>query len=106
MRIFEEPGDDRLTLSLRGIFDETSCPRIEARMDEIMARDAERIVFDMSGVGYISSTGIRTLIVVHKKCRKNGKRFLLTGMSENVKEILSATGILPLFTEEGGGGPT
>ena len=102
MKIFEDLRGDELTLSMHGIFDESTCPHIEDKISEVMGWNVRTVFLDMNNVKYISSAGIRILIIAHKKAVKNGKTLVISGMSEKVKEILETVGILPLFGSRGG----
>ncbi|MFC1548646.1 STAS domain-containing protein [Candidatus Omnitrophota bacterium] len=103
MTIIEQLEEGILTLFLNGNFDETSSPAVEEKVELALVEDIDGICFDMKGVEYISSAGIRVLIVSHKKAIKTGKKILVGEMSEKVKDILDVVGILPLFGAEGGG---
>ena len=98
MDIRKEVKEGELFLSLDGSFDETSSPDIEDELEDIMSGEANTINIDLSGVRYISSAGIRVLIIAHKRAVKSGKKIKIVGMSEKVNEILGTVGILSLFS--------
>lgn len=102
MKIFEKLTGSELTLILNGTFDESSCPSIDSKISEVMGWEIKKILLNMAGVDYISSLGIRTLIIAHKNSIKSGKELLLAEMSEKVREILSEMGMLSLFAVSGG----
>jgi anti-anti-sigma factor len=102
MKMNERLEGDALTISLEGNFDEFSSPLIEEKIGKELEEQAEKLLLDLSGVGYISSAGIRVLILAHKAAVKKNKDFLVVNMSEKVKEVLEMVGILPLVTVQGG----
>ena len=53
------------TFIICGRIDTLTAPELEAKFREIEA-DAEKVVFDMTEVDYISSAGMRTIIYVQK----------------------------------------
>lgn len=56
------------------------------------------IVFDMSGVDFISSAGLRVLIDTQKTCKRfNRGRVVLANVPERIYEALDLAGFLPLF---------
>lgn len=97
MKITENYNGKELTLLLDGNFDEMSSPEIEEKIDEALTKDITTITFDMSNVHYISSVGIKVLIVAHKKAVKLGKKIHIGKMSGKVRDIIEVVGILPLF---------
>ena len=52
------------------------------------------MVFDITNVDYISSIGIRSLLKLDKALRATGQKPIVTGMTSNVRDILSVTGLL------------
>jgi anti-sigma B factor antagonist/stage II sporulation protein AA (anti-sigma F factor antagonist) len=101
MKITEHADGEDLALILEGDLDESSSHKAEEKIKEALAQDAKNICLDMKGVHYVSSVGIRVLILAHKKAVKLGKKIILTKMSPKVKEILETVGILPLFAASG-----
>lgn len=100
MNIREHLSEGELTLSLSGTFDESTCSSVEKRVDELLERDVKTISFDMENVGYISSAGIRVLILAYKRATKWGKKVTLGKMSSKVRDIIESVGIMPLFTKQ------
>jgi anti-sigma B factor antagonist len=57
-----------------------------------------KIVFDMSGVDYISSAGLRVMIDVQKTCRRwNRGEVVLACVPQRIREALDLAGFVPLF---------
>ena len=101
MKIREYFKEEDFILSLEGDFDETSSPGVEEKLEQVLSRNIKSICFDLSNVPYISSAGIRVLIIAYKKAAKSGKKVLMGGMSDRVREVLETVGILPLFAAGG-----
>ena len=58
-----------------------------AKGDEILEQ-AEKLVLDMSKVSYLSSAGIRIIVRLFKKAKKQGKEFTVAGAVGMVKTVL------------------
>ena len=56
-----------------------------------------RMALNMSGVAYIDSSGIATLIEVLKKARDSKKDFILFGLGARVYDVLKLTNLLGVF---------
>jgi anti-sigma B factor antagonist len=52
----------------------------------------ETLILDFKEVDYISSAGLRIIIVVQKKITADGKRLELINMNETVKNVFDITG--------------
>jgi len=101
MRITENLDGRNLTLTLEGDLDSASSPGVERKMEEVLDLNIESLDLDLGKVRYISSIGVRVLVIAYKKAMKGEKKISITGMSGKVREILDEVGILPLFTAKG-----
>ncbi len=59
----------------------------------------ENLIFDFSEVKYISSAGLRVLLVTHKKMLTQGK-MVIRKVNDIVSDILDVTGFSELFEVE------
>ncbi|MDB9516921.1 STAS domain-containing protein [Roseofilum reptotaenium CS-1145] len=64
---------------------------------------APRILLNMTEVSFMSSAGLRTLLVLHRKAaEKNIDEqkipIILVGLSEEIRDTMSITGFLDFFT--------
>lgn len=94
-------GNKNVILFLSGTLDETTAFMAEKELNDTVSGEAENITLDLSNVIYISSIGIRSLIVAHKKAIKYGKKLVIDNLSPKAREILSTVGILQLFSVKG-----
>ena len=53
---------------------------------------------DLSGVGFLDSTGIRALLTAHRVATEHGSVFLLTGAAGTVREVLEIVDVYDLLT--------
>jgi anti-sigma B factor antagonist len=59
---------------------------------------AERpVILDMSRVTYMSSAGLRVLLTTYRQARSSNARLVLSGLSEDLRDIMAATGFLDFF---------
>ncbi len=47
------------------------------------------VALDMSAVDFLSSIGLRALMVAHKRCQANGARLVLFALTPVVREVFS-----------------
>ncbi|KJJ83232.1 anti-sigma factor antagonist [Candidatus Omnitrophus magneticus] len=101
IKIIERPsGNGSLTIYLDGNIDEATSPILEKEVEKIIVKNFNNIYFDLNKVNYISSLGIRVLIVAYKKGVKLGKIVAIKEISAKAKEILEVVGVLPLLTSQ------
>jgi anti-anti-sigma factor len=97
MEILGETRGLVLVLTPLSRLDSNSSPQFEARAMAEIASGARRLVIDLGRVEYISSAGLRALLVVAKKLKEPGSRLVLCGMAPAVKQIFALAGFLRIF---------
>ncbi len=65
-------------------------------LPEIQAES--KILLDMSAVEYMSSAGLRMLLSMYRQVKGNNGRIALSGLSEEIQDLMSATGFLSHFS--------
>ncbi|MFZ4814071.1 MAG: STAS domain-containing protein [Phototrophicaceae bacterium] len=75
---------------------DTSNPAYDRVATMIQPRD--RVLLDMSSVSYMSSAGIRTLLLLYRGITSNGGRVVLVGLNEYLRDTLDITGFLEFFS--------
>jgi len=89
--------DGELLWTLRGRLDAGNCRHLEEELQEALHRGDHRIALDMAEVPYMSSAGIRSLLLCAKTLKGLGGTFSLRRASPFVAEILDMTGMTALF---------
>ncbi|MEU6865997.1 STAS domain-containing protein [Streptomyces sp. NPDC046876] len=62
-----------------------------------VVREGRPLRIDLTAVTYVSSAGLRTLLVVYREAQHAGVAVTLYGVSEEVRFVMSATGFLDFF---------
>ena len=89
--------DDILNVSLTGRLDTITSPGLLALYKEAEAKGKiTSICVDMKNLEYISSAGLRVLMIM-RKALADGKNFSLINMNENVTNIIETTGFDTIF---------
>lgn len=91
MEIHERTTGEVTVLALEGRFDAPSAPEAEQAFRRVTEAGACRIVLDLSGVEYISSGGLRAIIVLLKTLDRAGGRLVLCCLSPFVAEVFEIT---------------
>ncbi len=88
---------DAAVFTLTGRLDTTSSPVLEKDLLAVL-RERRNVVLDFAGVSYISSAGLRTLLIAQKTAGKNSVLMRLRAVSPDMMEILKMTGFDTLLT--------
>ena len=86
------------TIEVAGRLDTITAPVLEKTVNENVD-GTQTLILDFKGLEYISSAGLRVLLGAQKKMQKNGS-MKLTGVCEDVMEVLEMTGFADILTIE------
>ena len=84
----------RHTLVLTGELDLASATTLEARVAELCADGASEVVLDLSGLTFIDSTGLRTILAGMKLCEEHQRGFWLIPGPSAVQRLFELSGLL------------
>lgn len=98
MDITQERDGDVVVVRLAGRLDSSAAPAAEERLTSAVAGEAPRVAIDMSQLSYVSSAGLRVLLVVGKKVQQAKGKLALGGLGANVRDVFTATGFDTILT--------
>ena len=76
-----------LTVSLGGRLDNDTVAIFDKTIEEVFESRPKVLVFEMSGLNYISSVGIRSLFNVQKAMSFTGSEIRFVGLQPSVKKV-------------------
>lgn len=98
MNITEKKQNNWLVLALTDRLDTQTAPELEqAAMGKL--GDGVKIALDLTELQYISSAGLRVLLMIMKKSKAAGGKAALVGVGGMVGEILEESGIDTFFEQ-------
>jgi anti-sigma B factor antagonist len=81
-----------------GRIDSQTAPQLDEAFRKITDAGRFRIVFDMSGVEFVSSAALRAMINAQKTCKRwNRGQVVLASAPQRIYDTLDLAGFLPLF---------
>jgi anti-anti-sigma factor len=86
-----------LTISISGELDTISATDAEQQFREAAPDMSKTITIDLSQLNYISSSGLRFLLGVHKAASSAGGKLHVEGLNSMVAKIFALTGFDKLF---------
>ena len=89
-RVESELKDGVFSVSIQGRMDTITAPELLKQFQEAEG-EVSAIRVDVSRMAYVSSAGLRVLLMMYKSL-KNKDNFEMTGVSDDVREILETTG--------------
>ena len=83
--------------ALRGRLDAVSAPELEERLNAWLNEPAANLVFDLSGLDYISSAGLRVFLTAAKKIKSRNGKLGMSQLKPNVQEVFTISGFIALI---------
>lgn len=90
MLITKEKTDNTIVLRVEGKIDTLTSPELEQAIADTY-EDCGKLVIDLSKVDYISSAGLRVIVVANREMEKHDG-LIIRNLSKNVKNVLTITG--------------
>jgi anti-anti-sigma factor len=88
---------------ITGRLDSGTSPAFEAQVLPVIRPEANRVVLDFTGVDYVSSAGLRVVLLVAKQTRATQGAFAIFGMAKSIHHVFQMSGfarIIALFDTE------
>ena len=96
MTIDSKLNGTELTLSLDGRLDSSTA----FQLDDVVKKHIDgvtKLTFDFASLNYLSSAGLRVLLMAQKTMNKQGSMELIH-VNESVRDVLALTGMLDILT--------
>lgn len=81
---------------ISGEIDSKTAPQAQAELMPVTEK-YNKLVLDMSNVTFLSSAGLRTLLLLYRQTTAKNGKVVLVGLSEEIKDTMSMTGFLKFF---------
>lgn len=98
MKISEQIIDSVLILSPDGRLDNNTSTDMEKSLGNQIEVGQLHIIVDFQDLIYISSAGLRILLMIAKKIKNLDGRIVLCNLSENIKDVFSVSGFDQIFS--------
>ena len=97
MQIYTSKEGNNLVIEVKGRLDAVTSPKLEEECQALIDQGEKAIVMDLGGVDYISSAGLRTILILARKLNGSGGQIRFCGLKGMVQEVFSISGFTSLF---------
>lgn len=84
-------------VSVKGRIDAVTAPEFEKGLSALMAGGDTTLVLDFSGLEYISSAGLRSILSMAKQLKAKEGKMLFAGLQGPVKDVFKISGFGSIF---------
>ena len=88
---------DVTSVELEGSIDGKTAPQIREELSAAL-RQVQNLIIDMSRVDYLSSAGLRLLLMLFREITARKGKLVLLRVSPEIRTVMSHTGFLNFFT--------
>lgn len=92
----EQQGATR-TLALSGRLDTDTSADVELTLQDLLAAGDRNFLIDLTGIGYVSSAGLRVLLATAKQLEGGKGSLRLCGLNPSVRQVFDVAGFSKLF---------
>ena len=96
--IIREDRQDQVLLRCSGRLDATSTDHLADYMERLVREGNYHVALDLTHIEYLSSAGIRVLVMQYKNLQALNGMFYITESSENVAQVLGMVGMAKMFS--------
>jgi anti-anti-sigma factor len=97
MELIEQIKDQCVIIGIEGRLDTTNYAVLEKKLMDLVESHHDKILVDCSKMDYISSSGLRILLMALKKITLVKGKFALCCLQENIHEIFEISGFTSIF---------
>lgn len=97
MEINKREESGVLIIKIDGRVDAANAPVAEGEINKALEGDRNRLLFDLSGLEYLSSGGLRVILGAAKEIRRREGKVALAALKEYVYEIFEISGFTAMI---------
>ncbi|OZI63393.1 STAS domain-containing protein [Bordetella genomosp. 11] len=98
MTLAIEKVGSALVVSPRGQINSANAAAVESELLSHVDNGERKLVLDLSGLDYISSAGLRVMLLVAKRLKQQAGALALCGIQPHVREVFDISGFLAILT--------
>lgn len=88
--------DKIVTISVEGSIDSNTAGDLQAQIMEKVV-ESQNVLLDFSKVDFVSSAGLRVLLMIYRQIKSKNGKVVLVGVSEEIYDVMSMTGFVNFF---------
>lgn len=97
MSVTREKNGEILLVSTAGQINSANAAELETQLLQWVEEGEHKWVLDMSGVEYISSAGLRVVLLLAKRLKQQGGHVVMCSLQPHVLEVFDISGFLSIL---------
>jgi len=96
MKVTINKEDNNIIAIIEGSIDSKTAPDLQQSLLPVIS-DTHKVIIDLSLVTFVSSAGLRVLLMVYRHLKTKEGKVVLVGLSEEIKDVMFMTGFITFF---------
>lgn len=96
MEIAVKLVDNVTVVEVSGFIDGKTSPDFQEKVLQLM-QETKILLLDLSQVSFMSSAGLRAMLVTHRETQQSNTQVVLADLPEDIRDNMEATGFLSFF---------
>ena len=97
MNVTSSTVDSIIVIEASGSIDSKTAPEFE-RTAMAAVQGQSEVIIDLTNVEFLSSAGLRVLLMIYRQVKAKSGKVVLVGTSEEIQDIMANTGFLSFFS--------
>lgn len=97
MEVIKTKGNKIIVADVKGRIDAVTAPAFEKTINEMMGEENIPLLIDFGELEYISSAGLRSILIISKTLKVKGLPVYFSRLQGNVKEVFNISGFGSIF---------
>lgn len=98
MKVEISQTDNQVMVSIEGRLDTVTSSEFEKTVSPYFTTPAIELVLDCAAMEYISSAGLRVVLMAHKSITAKGGKFIIRNLNNEVRSVFDMTGFSRILT--------
>jgi anti-anti-sigma factor len=86
---------DAFTVSLAGSLDNSTYQLLDAKLKPLLEKDVYLLIFDMGGLEYLSSVGVRSILQARNAVQKNDGKVVFMNLQPQIQTVFDIIKAIP-----------
>lgn len=98
MKVEITQNENHVAVTLGGRLDTVTSSEFEKNIGPYFSMQGIELTLDCTDMEYISSAGLRVVLMAHKSITGKGGRFIIRNLSDGVRSVFDMTGFSRILT--------
>ncbi len=96
MKVEFKTQNEILIIEVNGSIDSNTAPEVQQKVLEA-STDSNNVIIDLSEVDFVSSAGLRVILMIYRQIKAKNGKVVLVGVSEEIQDVMTVTGFANFF---------